>query len=112
MELTWYWVVKSIYKELKHVLGEAFYKFLFSGFGQYCVGKINLLFDNFRQTLFRKKLKYCGQNVSVQFPIVVTSPEMVEFGSDVSLAGYIHIWGEGGIKIGHRVMIGSHTAIT
>lgn len=37
---------------------------------------------------------------------------MIELGDDVSLAGFIHIWGGGGVQVGNRVMIGSHTAIT
>lgn len=45
-------------------------------------------------------------------PACITSPTKVEFGDDVSIAAYVHIWGDGGIKIGNRVMIGSHVAIT
>ena len=37
---------------------------------------------------------------------------MIEIGDDVSIAAYVHIWGEGSVRIGNRVMIGSHSAIT
>ena len=65
----------------------------------------------FRREHFFKQLKACGKNCSVQWPIQVTGRSQVELGDDVSIASYVHMWGEGGIKIGNRVMIASHTAI-
>ena len=64
--------------------------------------------------LFRlkKSLKYCGSQLNVQFPVTITGSHMVELGDNVSLAAYVHIWGGGGVKIGSRVMIGTHTSIT
>jgi acetyltransferase-like isoleucine patch superfamily enzyme len=47
-----------------------------------------------------------------QMPIYVSGTETVEIGDDVSIAAYVHMWGEGGITIGNRVMIASHTTIT
>lgn len=104
--------MKSICKVAASILVELYYKFLVSAFGQYCIKQISLVYDNSRQIILKQTLKSCGQNVNFQFPIVVTSPEMVEIANDVSFAGYVHIWGAGGITIGSKVMIGSHTAIT
>ena len=57
-------------------------------------------------------LKSCGKLLSVQFPVTIEDPQMVEIGDNISIAAYVHMWGKGGINIGNRVMIGSHTAIT
>jgi len=58
-----------------------------------------------------KSLKACGKSLSVQFPVTIVNPHMIEMGDNVSIAAYVHMWGKGGIHIGNRVMIGSHTAI-
>lgn len=53
-----------------------------------------------------------GQNILMQHPITVAGASAVTIGSDVSIAAYVHIWGHGGVTIGDRVMIGTHTSIT
>lgn len=58
------------------------------------------------------QLQSCGSNLRLQFPIHLLQPNLIEIGDEVSVAAYVHIWGGGGVKIGDRVMIGSHTAIT
>ena len=60
----------------------------------------------------KKSLGSCGDNLGIQHPIVVQGLEFVHFGSDVSIAAFVHIWGSGGVVIGDRVMIGTHTSIT
>lgn len=45
-------------------------------------------------------------------PINIEGAEYVELGDNVSIAPFVHIWGHGGLKIGNRVMIASHAAIT
>jgi acetyltransferase-like isoleucine patch superfamily enzyme len=57
-------------------------------------------------------LQRCGDNLWVQFPITISQSEKVEIGSNVSFAAYVHIWGGGNVKIGDRVMIGTHTSIS
>ena len=59
-----------------------------------------------------KHLKFIGENVRIQNPVVITNPEMVSIGNNVSIAAFVHMWGAGGINIGNDVMIASHTAIT
>ncbi len=63
-------------------------------------------------TYIKKTLRQCGENVNFQFPVYICQPDCIEIGNNVSIAAYIHIWGSGGVKIGDRVMIGSHTAIS
>jgi acetyltransferase-like isoleucine patch superfamily enzyme len=59
-----------------------------------------------------RKLQSCGERFTVFFPIIIEHPEFVIIGDDVSLAAYVHIWGGGSVKIGDRVMIGTHTSIS
>jgi len=68
--------------------------------------------NHLKNIYLRSQLKSCGDSVGFQFPIYIDQPEYVEIGNDVSFASFVHIWGNGGVKIGNRVMIGSHTAIT
>lgn len=65
-----------------------------------------------RLRTLRRSLKGCGERLSVQFPVTITGLDSVSFGEDVSLAAYVHIWGNGGVRIGDRVMIGTHSSIT
>ncbi len=65
-----------------------------------------------RDLRLKKSLRSCGEKVHIQQPIRITHPEHVELGTNVSFAAFVHIWGGGGVKIGDRVMVGSHTAIT
>src|SRR5688572_18499105 len=60
----------------------------------------------------RSRLKSCGRNVELHYPLCVANAECVSLGNRVSLAPYVHIWGLGGVHMEDRVMIGSHTAIT
>jgi acetyltransferase-like isoleucine patch superfamily enzyme len=45
-------------------------------------------------------------------PIFVSDPSKVELGNGVSLNAFIHMWSGGGISIGNRVMIASHSILT
>jgi acetyltransferase-like isoleucine patch superfamily enzyme len=60
----------------------------------------------------RLVLGRCGKGLQTQRPFVILAPGQVEFGEDVSFNAYLHIWGTGGVKIGNRVLIASHVAIT
>ena len=57
-------------------------------------------------------LKECGVRFAVQMPVCLAQPDSIEIGDDVSFAAYVHIWGGGGVVIGSRVMVGTHTSIT
>ena len=53
----------------------------------------------------------CGARVTLYQPLVVELAENIEIGDDVSISAFVHMWGNGGIKIGDRTMIASHCAI-
>lgn len=69
------------------------------------------LIESQRETLIRR-LKSCGQECHFYFPFHIENPENLEVGNGVSIGTYVHMWCQGGIKIGDRVLIASHTAIT
>jgi acetyltransferase-like isoleucine patch superfamily enzyme len=58
------------------------------------------------------RLKSCGADCTLHMPIHIEGPEYVELGDGVSIAPFVHLWGQGGIRIGNRAMIGSHSAIS
>jgi len=76
----------------------------------------NKRFGRFWRTFHTARIKYtlgsCGRQVSFQMPVVFAQPDCIEVGDNVSFGGFVHIWGAGGVRIGNRVMIGSHTAIS
>lgn len=73
--------------------------------------QISLTCDLYRTAKLRRKLKQSHTGLKVQHPLVIEHPENVEIGRGVTIAAFLHIWGGGGVKIGDRVMIGSHVAI-
>lgn len=78
----------------------------------YLVDRIYRRFTRYRNNKFLKRLKRCGKNVSVRQPACFEGMEHIEIDDNVSIAAFVHIWGYGGVKIGKRVMIASHTAIS
>ncbi len=76
----------------------------------------NQRFGRFWLAFNTARIKYtlgsCGRQVSFQMPVVFAQPDCIEVGDNVSFGGFVHIWGAGGVRIGNRVMIGSHTAIS
>jgi maltose O-acetyltransferase len=66
----------------------------------------------YRTSLIKHRLKNCGRNVGIQLPVEFSQPDQIEVGDDVSFAAFVHIWGSGSLRIGNRVMIGSHSAIS
>lgn len=62
--------------------------------------------------LLESRLRHCGQRVAIRFPVCIESPNLVSIGDDVSIAPYLHIWGNGGVSIGARTMVASHVVIT
>jgi maltose O-acetyltransferase len=74
--------------------------------------KLQRYADIHRTALLRRKLAKSHPGLQIQHPIRVEHPEHVEIGRHVSIAAFVHIWGGGGVRIGDRVLIGSHSAIT
>jgi acetyltransferase-like isoleucine patch superfamily enzyme len=67
--------------------------------------------ETYRTARLRVSLRKSYPGLKIQHPIRIEHPECVEFGRDVSVAAFVHIWGGGGVRIGDRVLIGSHCAI-
>ena len=66
----------------------------------------------FRQRILKFKLKSFGEGSTIKFPVHFEVMDKIEIGRFVSINPLVHIWGTGGVFIGDRVMIASHTAIT
>ena len=62
--------------------------------------------------IFFHGLKRYGKRVHIDFPCRFRGKKAISLGDDVSIAAFVHIWGHGGVTIGNRVMIGTHTSIT
>jgi len=58
------------------------------------------------------KLSHCGRSVTFYHPVALLTPECISIGDDVAINAFVHIWGDGGVTIGDRVMIATHVAIT
>lgn len=53
-----------------------------------------------------------GKDISVFGPCTLLCRNMISMGDRISIAGYLHIWGHGGVEIGADVLIASHVAIS
>jgi len=62
--------------------------------------------------ILKAKLLYCGEEVRIHRPVSFQCPGGISLGDYVSIAAFVHIWGNGGVRVGRRTMIGSHVAIT
>lgn len=73
--------------------------------------KVQVILEDGQRAHLLSRLKSCGQNVNLVMPASIFNAENIEVGDDVLIAPYVHMWGLGGIRIGSRVMIGSHVEI-
>ena len=73
---------------------------------------ISLKIHRVRIWLFGFTLKKLGKGTHIDFPVRFKGKKEIEIGDFVSINAYVHIWGHGGVKIGDRVLIAAHTAIT
>lgn len=74
--------------------------------------KINdYLIESQHHTL-KSSLKHCGERVHFYLPFHICFPGSLKIDDDSTIGTYVHMWCLGGISIGKKVMIGSHTAIT
>jgi maltose O-acetyltransferase len=60
----------------------------------------------------KSSLALCGAHVSIRLPTVIEFPHRVYIEDNVSINGFVHMWGNGEIRIGERTMIASHVAIS
>src|ERR1700680_425818 len=87
-------------------------RLLYSNFAVGVVGRWLSRLDRLKARVLKASLKACGDNVTFHLPVKIEGPHLVEIGSDVDINAFVHIWGSGGVKIGNRVLIASHAAIT
>lgn len=59
-----------------------------------------------------RSLGSVGAGVTCWGPVTMLCRQRISLGQRVSIAGYLHVWGHGGVAIGDDVMIGSHVAIS
>lgn len=59
-----------------------------------------------------RDLGYVGEGVAVWGPVIFLGRDNIRIGSRVSISGYLHVWGHGGVEIGDDVLIASHVAIS
>lgn len=85
--------------------------FIFVGKHRFAESMRNAV-SSVRHRALLDSLKSCGEGTSVQLPVCFTSPEEIEFGEYVSVAAYVHVWGAGGVRLGNRVMVGTHVSIS
>jgi len=75
------------------------------------VVKLNKFLYRNKLKRFKKTLKYCGENTSIQFPVCLEGPEYISLGKNVSINAFVHMWGHGKITIGDNCLIASHVSI-
>ena len=67
----------------------------------------------FRGIYFKLKLNKCGWGTTIDKFVTIKFGKNLSIGEYCSLNSFIHIWaGKAGVKIGDRVMIASHVAIS
>lgn len=74
--------------------------------------KINDYLLESQEYTLKQTMKHCGERVHLYVPLHLCFPNCLEIGDDTTIGTFVHMWCLGGISIGNRVMIGSHTAIT
>lgn len=65
-----------------------------------------------RNVLTIARFNCFGSKSSLSQPYVVAGFKNISIGEDSHIAPFAHIWGQGGVTIGDRVLIASHVAIT
>jgi len=76
------------------------------------INKLSQYLNKIRLILFSLSFEKFGKRNSISFPVHLEGKKYIIVGDDVSINAYVHIWGHGGVKIGNRVLIATHTAIT
>jgi maltose O-acetyltransferase len=74
--------------------------------------RVQALIRSYEYRNFCDSLGSCGEKVGLQFPICIEGSESIKIGNHVSIAAFVHIWGQGRVEIGDYTMIASHVSIT
>jgi len=73
--------------------------------------RLRKIADKNAYDIYQKGAKYFGVNVTLIFPLTIEGIQSVSIGSNTAIGTYVHIWGHGGVSIGERVQIATHTSI-
>jgi len=76
------------------------------------VRRLDRWLDNQRRAALLRQFAACGEDVSLQLPVVINHPDHLRVGARVSINAFVHIWALGGVTIGDDTLIASHVAIT
>ena len=95
-------------ERLENILASMLRKFLLA----VSATKLPQFFVLLRRVYWRSRLGGLGHGCSIYPNVVIHSPRSVVIGDCVSIAEFVHIWGDGEVSIGNRVMIASHCRIT
>lgn len=76
------------------------------------LNRVRILSNHYQEEQLRKGLGTCGEQVSFQIPVWISGADKVKIGQRVSIAAFVHIWGQGGVEIGDYTLIASHVTIT
>lgn len=69
-------------------------------------------FRMYRGLMLKLTAKKVGWASSVGKYSVIEGKKFIEIGEHSAIGSFVHIWGHGGVTIGNRVLIASHTTIT
>lgn len=72
----------------------------------------SLTSKSFSMSLWKARQRNLGHNTLIYPHVALHCPENISIGSNVAIAEFTHMWGNGKISIGNDVMIASHTVIT
>lgn len=61
--------------------------------------------------IIKRHFKSFGKGSTITMPTIIEGKKNVEIGENTAIGAFVHIWGNGGVKIGNRVLIASHTSI-
>ena len=70
------------------------------------VGKfIGRLSNSYLQVLWRVKLKEVGNGTRIGQYVMIHGAQNVSLGANISIAEFVHIWGNGGVEIRDNTVI-------
>jgi len=83
-----------------------------STFAEKICGRLYRWWHDQQVSAIRRRLRSCGEGLSLDLPAVIRGEEHITIGNNVSINAFAHIWGQGGIAIGNDCLIASHVTLT
>lgn len=81
-------------------------------FTQRLIRRLDSWLSDRRIATLKGQFAACGEQVSIQLPVVINNADHLRIGDRVSINAFVHIWALGGVTIGDDTLIASHVAIT